>query len=85
MEEFSSILSALKAKVTVGGSSSSEIVIVVAEDIELVALVGEVLGVTIIVSAASSTESLIPLNLIVPDVDPVSIVIKGFCVLKLVE
>ena len=64
VEEFSSILSALSAKVTTGGSSSSVMVIVDSVEIELVALVGEVLGVTIIVSPASSIESSIPVNVI---------------------
>ena len=77
MEEFSSILSALNAKVTEGESSSSVIVIVEADDIELVALVGEVLGVTIIVSPASSVLSSIPVNVTVPVVSPEAIFISG--------
>ena len=55
--EFSSILFSLKLKETVGGSSSSVIVIVLESVIELVALETEVLGVTIIVSSSSSQRS----------------------------
>ena len=77
MEEFSSILSALNAKVTDGGSSSSVIVIVEASEIVLIALVGEVLGVTIIVSSASSVASSIPVNVMVPVVAPAAMVISG--------
>ena len=54
VEEFSSILLALKAKATDGLLSSSVILnVVFVSEIELVALVGEVLGVTIIVSFPS--------------------------------
>ena len=52
-------------------------VIVDAVDIELVALVGEVLGVTIIVSPASSVLSSIPVNVTVPVVSPEAIFISG--------
>ena len=78
VEEFSSILSELSAKVTEGGSSLSVMVIVEAVEIELVALVGEVLGVTIMVSLASSVVSLTPVNVMVPVVEPAAIVTSGF-------
>ena len=52
-------------------------VIVEADDIELVALVGDVLGVTIMVSLASSVVSSIPVNVIVPVVEPAGMVISG--------
>ena len=45
-------------------------------EIELVALIGEVLGLTIIVSSSSSVLSSIPVNVILPVVEPAAIVIS---------
>jgi len=73
----SEILSELSVKVTVGGSSSSVMVIVEAVEIELVALVGEVLGITMIVSSNSYLVSLSALNVTVPVSEPAGIVICG--------
>ena len=77
VDEFSSILGKLKAKDTDGGSSLSVIVTVDAEDIELVAFVGDVLGVIIIVSSSSSSKSLSEVKIAVPVVAPAAIVISG--------
>ena len=63
--------------VATGAKFSSTIVIAIASDIELVALVGEVLGVIIIVSSSSLFESWIPVNVIDPVVDPAGIVIEA--------
>ena len=71
------LISPLRTKVDCGGSSSSVMVIVFAVEIELVALVGEVLGVTIMVSPASSIESSIPVRVKVPVKEPAGISIVG--------
>ena len=55
----------------------SVIVTVDAEDIELVAFVGDVLGVIIIVSSSSSSKSLSEVKVTVPVVAPAAIVISG--------
>ena len=64
--------------VATGAKFSSTIVIVIASDIELVALVGEVLGVIIIVSSSSLFESWTPVKVIVPDMEP-----EGMLILSL--
>ena len=76
-EEFSSILGKLSAKDTDGGSSLSVIVIVEASEIELTALVTDVLGVIIIVSSSSSSKSLNEVKVTVPVVAPAKILISG--------
>ena len=74
VEEFSSILSALKAKVTEGGSSLSVNAKFIAEVDVSVALTA-VVGVTIMVSSASSIVSSIPEIVKVPVVEPAGMVI----------
>jgi len=77
VDEPSSILGELKAKETVGASSSSVMVIVEASVIALVAFETDVFGVTIIVSSSSSELSKIDLNDAVPVVEPAGTIISG--------
>jgi hypothetical protein len=70
VDESSSIDGELKAKETLGTSSSSVIVIVLTSVSELVAFVTVELGVIIIVSSSSSETSLIDLKVTVPVVSP---------------
>mgnify|MGYP006218205341 FL=1 len=76
LDEFSSISSELNAKLTVGGSSSSVIVIVIASVFVLVAFTG-VCGVKISVSSSSSELSETAVIVNVPVVSPASTTISG--------
>ena len=85
LEEFSSILSALKAKVTAGGSSSSVMVIVKLSEDSNIALTGSD-EPTIIVSSSSSLTSWTPVRVNVPVLEPAKISIwftlETFCTLS---
>ena len=76
VDEFSSISSELNAKLTVGGSSSSVIVIVMGSVFVLVAFTG-VWGVKMSVSSSSSELSETAVIVNVPLVSPASTTISG--------
>ena len=76
VDEFSSISSELNTKLTVGGSSSSVIVIVIGSVFVLVAFIG-VRGVKMSVSSPSSELSETAVIVYVPVVSPASTTISG--------